>query len=282
MADYIITNYLTLLNYSLAGSFILLFVWELVLPWIRADYSVPLRWWNTIPLYLIGRYLTFWLLPITIIPAAIYAESNAIGLLNMWAEDPIIGVFISLLLYDMFHYFLHWIFHRIPALWRLHRLHHSDPDVDIITELKHHPFETLVASLLAVIAVIVLGLHPVAIVIRTLAAQAISLASHANVRLPNQVDRIIRLILITPAMHRIHHSSFKIETDSNYGTLFSFWDRLFNTYVESPQGGYQQMQLGLEEFRSERDLWLDRMLLQPFIKTAEHSVPLADSKSSDD
>jgi sterol desaturase/sphingolipid hydroxylase (fatty acid hydroxylase superfamily) len=169
----------------------------------------------------------------------------------------------------MCHYGIHRLFHTVPLLWRAHRLHHSDPDVDIITELKHHPLEYLISGLLDVAAVVSLGLSPLVIVISALVAPAVSLMSHTNIKLPGHIDHSLRLLIVTPAMHRIHHSSYQPETDSNYSALFSFWDRLFGTYVEKPRDGFEHMQLGLKEFRAERDLWLDRMLLQPFVKNPE-------------
>lgn len=266
MTDYLVTHYSELLNNILIACFIALFGWEVARPWLKPGFSIPLRWWNTIALYLANLSLLIWLLPLATIPAALYALDNSLGLFNLWESPLVISLVASVMLYDMFHYWLHRVFHRIPLLWRAHRVHHSDPDVDLVTELKHHPLEGLVSALLSIAVIVALGLHPVAIILRAILAQGVSLMSHANIRLPVRVDSTLRLVIITPAMHRIHHSSYQPETDSNYGTFFSFWDRLFGTYVVQPRDGYENMQLGLKGFRSERDLWLDRLLLQPFMK----------------
>ncbi|WP_372742731.1 sterol desaturase family protein [Neptunomonas sp.] len=200
----------------------------------------------------------------TTISAAIYFQENTLGLfhllnLNFWFAF-VIGFFI----YDLFHYSIHRVFHKVPVLWKLHRLHHTDPDVDVSTELKHHPFELVVTVVSAVVVVFVFGIPPVSIILCSLFAQVVSLISHANIKIAESVDTPIRKVFVTPAMHRIHHSAWQPETDSNYGVLFSFWDRWFGTYVDKPLAGYEGMKLGLDGFRSPRDLWLDKLLLQPF------------------
>lgn len=264
MSDYIQIHFSELFWYCFFGSFILLFGWEQLSNWVKPSCSPVIRWWNTISLYLLSRYLFFWLLPLTTIPSAIYAQNNGYGILNWFSINELLVLAAGFLMYDCCNYALHRLFHYNSILWRLHRVHHSDPDVDISTEFKHHPLETLVSAMFLIVFVIVLGIPAMAIILRTLFALAVSMFSHANVKIPEKIDKVLRLVIITPAMHRVHHSSWQPETDSNYGTLFSFWDRLFGTYVEKPKLGYEGMQTGLHSFRSERDQWLDRLLLQPF------------------
>lgn len=258
------TNYSSLMLYSFAAAFILLFLWETLRPWSKSIHSMPVRWWNTLGLYVINRYTIIWLLPIATLPAAMYAQENNLGI-NLLDLNPVVSIIIATLLYDLFHYWVHRILHTVPILWRLHRVHHSDPDMDVSVEFKHHPLEGLLAGLLSIGFIILAGIHPLAIILRLMGAQIVSLASHANIKLPEVLDQRLRLIIVTPSMHRIHHSSWQPETDSNYGVLFSFWDRLFKSYVANPANGFEHMQLGLDEFRSSRDLWLDRLLIQPFI-----------------
>ena len=279
MISYIQTNYPSLLSYSFFGCFFVLFVWEQCLTWIKLSYSQPLRWWNTISLSLLNRYFVFWLLPFTIIPVAIYAKSNSLGVLNAFTLNDSITLIIGFFLYDLCHYIQHWLLHVNAVLWRLHRVHHSDPDVDLSTEFKHHPLESLVTVIFLMAAVLTLGISPIAVMLRTLTAPITSLFSHANVKLPKRIDKCLRLVIITPTMHRVHHSSYQPETNSNYGTLFSFWDRLFKTYTEKPKLGYEGMQLGLESFRSERALWLDQLLLQPFRSAKQDAKQSVDSKN---
>lgn len=264
MTDYIQAYYSNILIYSFFCIFFLLFVWEQFRAWVKLSYSLPLRWWNTIALTLINRYLFFWLLPISTISVAIYAKSNLVGILNIFTLDDAVTLIFGFFLYDLCQYAFHWLFHVNSVLWRLHRVHHSDPDVDISTEFKHHPLEFLATVILSVAVILAFGISPAAVMLHAISTQAVSLFSHANVKLPKNTDHLLRLVIITPAMHRIHHSSFQPETDSNYGTLFSFWDRLFKTYTKNPKLGYENMLLGLNSFRSERELWLDQLLLQPF------------------
>lgn len=281
MNDYLQTHYTELFKYCFFGSFILLFVWEQLSIWVKPSCSPVIRWWNTISLYVLSRFLVFWLLPVATITSAIYAQNNGYGLLNWFAINESLALIAGFLMYDCCHYALHWLSHHNSILWRLHRVHHSDPDVDMSTELKHHPLEIIVASLFLIAFVIVLGIPVMAIILRTIFTIAVSLFSHANVKIPEKFDRALRLVIITPAMHRVHHSSYQPETDSNYGTLFSFWDRLFGTYVEKPRLGYEDMELGLHSFRSERDQWLDRLLLQPFLSSSqdrESTIPADKSR----
>ncbi len=273
MADYIITHQTSLLTYSLWLSFILALLWEILRPWINTKYSRPVRWWNTLGLYLLNQYFIHWIMPVTTITAAIYAEKHSVGLFNLLSLDSWLMVLVGFLFFDLYHFSLHWTYHKVPLLWRFHRLHHSDPDVDLSTELKHHPFEGIVSAILSVAFIMVLGIHPVAIILRVLINQMVSLISHANIKLPQNIDTPVRKVLVTPAMHRIHHSSWRPETNSNYGTLFSFWDRIFGTYVKSPRDGYERMELGLDAFRSPRELWLDQLLLQPFRSTPTKTIP---------
>ncbi len=264
MIEYILNNSTGLFTYSLMVTLGLLVIGEVFLPWIKSTASIPVRWWNNIALHLVNSYIILLVMPVTTISAAIYFQENTLGLfhllnLNFWFAF-VIGFFI----YDLFHYSIHRVFHKVPVLWKLHRLHHTDPDVDVSTELKHHPFELVVTVVSAVVVVFVFGIPPVSIILCSLFAQVVSLISHANIKIAESVDTPIRKVFVTPAMHRIHHSAWQPETDSNYGVLFSFWDRWFGTYVDKPLAGYEGMKLGLDGFRSPRDLWLDKLLLQPF------------------
>jgi len=142
MVDYIVTHQTDLFTYSLWVSFILVLLWEIFRPWVKPSYSQPVRWWNTLGLFVLNRYLIHWLMPITTISAALYAENNSIGLFNQLSLNLWFVVFAGFLLFDLYHYSIHWVFHKVPLLWRLHRLHHSDPDVDVSTEhrAKASPF----------------------------------------------------------------------------------------------------------------------------------------------
>ena len=155
------------------------------------------------------------------------------------------------------------MFHAVPGLWRLHRMHHADLDFDATTGLRFHPVEILISMGIKLAAVAALGPPAVAVLLFEVILNATALFNHANIDLPRPVDRVLRLFVVTPDMHRVHHSVDPRETNSNYGFNLPWWDRLLGTYVAQPARGHQGMKIGIEQFRTRRDLWLDRMLIQP-------------------
>jgi sterol desaturase/sphingolipid hydroxylase (fatty acid hydroxylase superfamily) len=196
--------------------------------------------------------------------AAEEARARGLGLLNAtewpaWAEAAL--AFAAL---DMAVYWQHVWTHRIPALWRLHRVHHADLDLDVTSGLRFHPVEILVSLAYKAAAAAALGAPPAVVVAFEIALNAGSLFSHANLRLPARLDRALRLVLVTPDMHRVHHSTVRRETDSNYGFFLSVWDRLFGTYRPEPAAGQLGMAIGLEEWRDQGRLGLGALLAMPF------------------
>jgi sterol desaturase/sphingolipid hydroxylase (fatty acid hydroxylase superfamily) len=157
-----------------------------------------------------------------------------------------------LAVYSLTVYLIHLIEHKIPLLWRLHRVHHLDTQLDVSTSQRHHPLELIVNVLILVGVTIIYGLSPSIVIIYASIEAIIDFFSHANVRLPESVDRIVRWVFVTPNMHSLHHSSHQPETDSNYGTVFTVWDRLFRTYRAEPTSGYKKLQIGLKEIRDNR------------------------------
>jgi len=164
---------------------------------------------------------------------------------------------------DAIIYFQHRLFHAVPALWRLHRMHHADLDFDVTTALRFHPVEILLSMVIKLAAVVALGAPPVAVLLFEVLLNASAMFNHANLRLPRWLDAPLRLVLVTPDMHRVHHSAIRVETDSNYGFSLACWDRLFGTYRAEPAAGHDGMTIGLERFREAEELRLDRMLTQP-------------------
>jgi sterol desaturase/sphingolipid hydroxylase (fatty acid hydroxylase superfamily) len=167
--------------------------------------------------------------------------------------------------------------HKVPLLWRLHRVHHLDTHLDISTSLRSHPAEYVVNLVIIVPAAIVFGMTPWVLIIYELADTMVSVFSHANLRMPQGLDRWLRWVLVTPNMHSLHHSSYQPETDSNYGSVFTFWDRLFRTYRHAPARSYDELQIGLTEIRDQRawDLWWQ-------LKSPALSIPPASVASPDD
>jgi sterol desaturase/sphingolipid hydroxylase (fatty acid hydroxylase superfamily) len=178
-----------------------------------------------------------------------------------------------MLVLDLAIYLQHVMFHAVPALWRLHRMHHADLEFDTTTGLRFHPVEILLSMLLKLAVVAALGPPAVAVLLFEIVLNASSLFNHANIRLPHRLDRILRWIIVTPDMHRVHHSILPAETNSNFGFNLPWWDRLLGTYRAQPADGHVGMTIGIEQFRTRRDLWLDRMLVQP-LKGPANAYPI--------
>jgi len=195
---------------------------------------------------------------------ALFAKERGWGLFNMVALPPWLEFLVSLFLLDLAIYLQHRLFHYVPVLWRLHRMHHSDLDVDVTTGSRFHPVEILLSLCIKFLVVNPLGASPLAVLLFEIALNGTAMFNHSNVRVPPVIERVLRLLVVTPDMHRVHHSVVRLETDSNFGFNFPWWDRLFGTYRPQPEAGHQAMTLGIEQFRDPDELRLDRMLTQPF------------------
>ncbi len=158
----------------------------------------------------------------------------------------------------------HWVFHHVPLLWRLHRMHHADLDIDVTTGVRFHPFEILISLAIKIAVIVAFGIPPVGVFVFEVALNATSMFNHSNARMPRWLDRVLRLIVVTPDMHRVHHSIVRTETDSNFGFNLPWWDWLFGTYRREPQAGHDGMTIGIPQFRDPKEQRLDRMLTQPF------------------
>jgi sterol desaturase/sphingolipid hydroxylase (fatty acid hydroxylase superfamily) len=176
----------------------------------------------------------------------------------------VIAVPVSVLALDLVIYTQHVLFHAVPALWRLHRMHHADLDIDVTTGLRFHPAEILLSMLIKMGAIIALGAPVMAVVIFEVLLNATAMFNHGNVRLPRRLDSVLRWLLVTPDMHRVHHSIIRRETNSNFGFNLPWWDRIFGTYRPQPQAGHLGMTIGIPEFRDPRELRFIRLLTQPF------------------
>ena len=206
------------------------------------------------------------LIPTTTIAVAMYADGLNYGLFNVLTLPYFLTCIVSILLLDVFIYAQHVVFHKIEWLWRFHRMHHSDTHIDVTTGIRFHPVE-IVLSLLIKFAVIVLfGIPALAILIFEIILNATSMITHSNLYVPIWLDKILRWFLVTPDMHRIHHSVHRQETDSNYGFNLSIWDRIFGTYTEEPRDTHEKMLIGIEKFRDPREQVIDKLLTQPFRK----------------
>jgi len=255
-----------------AAVFVAMALWELR-PRRKELVGRARRWPGNLGVVLIDTLLVRIAFPATAVGVALVGEARGFGLLPLTGMPAWLAIVASVILLDLAIYLQHVLFHAVPALWRLHRMHHADLDFDVTTGLRFHPFEILLSMLIKFAVIAGLGTPAVAVLAFEVLLNATSMFSHGNVRLPERIDRALRWLVVTPDMHRVHHSIVVAETNSNFGFNLAWWDRLFGTYRAAPAGGHAAMTIGIEQFRDPRELRLDRMLLQPF-RDAVGSTPL--------
>lgn len=263
MAETLLSHESTIRLSFFLGILLVMALWELAAPRRRRDMPRVLRWTNNLALVVVDTVLVRLMFPVVAVGLALIAETNGWGLLNVISLPGWLSVVVALLVLDLAIYLQHVMFHAVPALWRLHRLHHADIDFDVTTGLRFHPVEILLSMGVKLAVVMALGPPAVAVLLFEVALNATALFNHSNIRIPAGIDRILRLVVVTPDMHRVHHSIRPSETNSNFGFNIPWWDRLLGTYQAQPRDGHTEMTIGIEQFRSRRDQWLDRMLIQP-------------------
>ncbi|MFH0727553.1 MAG: sterol desaturase family protein [Pseudomonadota bacterium] len=247
------------------GVFVLVAVCEILSPRRALNTSKVSRWFANlviIGLNPLSLRLVFPVFPVTM---ALLATERQWGLLNnvdlpFWLE-----VGIGVLALDFTIYLQHVLHHAVPALWRLHMVHHADLDYDLTTGLRFHPLEIVVSMGIKLMMVAALGPSALTVLIFEVALNATAMFNHSNIHIPIAVDRVLRLLVVTPDMHRVHHSVVIRETNSNYGFNFPWWDRLLGTYKDQPAKGHTDMVIGLSQFREPRKLSLPRLLILPFV-----------------
>ena len=249
---------------AFAGVFVVMAAWELIVPRRKQAVGRTWRWPNNLGVVVVDTLLVRILFPTAAVGLALVAEARSFGLFNMVAFPWWIGVVLSVVILDLAIYLQHVLFHAVPALWRLHRMHHADLDIDVTTGLRFHPIEIVLSILIKFAVIAVLGAPAIAVLIFEVLLNATSMFNHSNVRIPEGIDRVLRWFVVTPDMHRIHHSILSRETNSNFGFNLPWWDHLLGTYRAQPEAGHEGMTIGIEQFRDPRELRLDRMLLQPF------------------
>jgi len=242
--------------------------WEVAAPRRRREIPRLLRWSSNLGVVALDTVLVRLAFPVLAVALALQAEAGGWGLFNALDVAPWLALVASVLLLDLAIYLQHVMFHAVPALWRLHRMHHADLEFDVTTGLRFHPVEILLSMGIKLAVVAALGPPAVAVLIFEVLLNATAMFNHSNIRLPLGVDRWLRLLVVTPDMHRVHHSVIPAETNSNFGFNLPWWDRLLGTYRAQPAAGHERMTIGIEQFRSRRDLWLDRMLIQPLLGPA--------------
>lgn len=249
---------------AFAGVLALMALWEGLAP--RRARSVPRgrRWPGNLGVVVIDTIAVRILFPTATVGVAMIAEARGWGLLNLVDLPLWLEIGAALVLFDLLIYAQHVLFHAVPVLWRLHRMHHSDPDLDVTTGIRFHPIEILLSMGIKIAAVVLLGAPAVAVLAFEVLLNATTMFNHANVRLPGAIDRLLRRLLVTPDMHRVHHSAAPAERNSNYGFNLPLWDRLFGTYKAQPAAGHDTMTIGTGGAHEAADLRLAGMLMQPF------------------
>ncbi len=263
MTDFILNNEQTLRMSAFLVVLTVMAIWEVASPKRRIDIPRLLRWTNNLALVVLDSLVVRVAFPLLAVGVAVIAQENGWGLLNLFDFPSWLAVLAAILLLDLAIFGQHIAFHMVPALWRLHRMHHSDQEFDVTTGLRFHPIEIMLSMAIKMAVVLTIGAPPVAVLIFEVILSATSLFNHSNVRLPKTVDRLVRLVLVTPDMHRVHHSVHPDETNSNYGFSVPWWDRLFGTYIAQPRDGHLDMKIGINAFRERSDLRIDKMLVQP-------------------
>jgi sterol desaturase/sphingolipid hydroxylase (fatty acid hydroxylase superfamily) len=222
------------------------------------------RWPSNLAIVALNTALVRVFFPAGAVGFALMAEKGSWGLLNNLPVAPLVAVVTSVVLLDLAIYLQHVMFHAVPALWRVHRMHHSDLDFDVTTGVRFHPIEIVLSTLIKFAVLAALGAPALGVLIFEVLLNASSMFNHGNVRIPIRVDHYLRWLVVTPDMHRVHHSIVVGETNSNFGFNLPWWDRLLGTYRDQPAAGHEGITIGIEQFREARELLLDRMLLQPF------------------
>ncbi|MCB0343379.1 MAG: sterol desaturase family protein [Bdellovibrionales bacterium] len=252
--------------YISVGTLVIIILWELISPKRKLTQLRRQRWTSNIAIIVISTLLVRVLLPVIAIDVAFLASEKQWGLLNQvewsfWGE--IIFAFVVL---DFTIYWQHYFFHKVPLLWRLHRVHHSDVDFDVTTGNRFHPIEILLSMGIKMGVVLLVGAPVLSVLFFEIVLNAVTLFNHGNINLPKPVDKVLRYLIVPPDMHRIHHSTIQKETDSNFSFNFPIWDHLFKTYCAEPKGGQAGMHIGLDDIREPKySLSLWGMLKTPFL-----------------
>ncbi|MGC1181261.1 MAG: sterol desaturase family protein [Methyloceanibacter sp.] len=257
------------------GVFLVMASVELIRPKRRLTVSKARRWLTNLGIAgidaLVLRLMTMLAVPVAAVAAAFFARERGLGLLNQVAWPDWIKLGIALLVLDLAIWAQHLVSHKVPLFWRIHQVHHADRDIDVTTAVRFHPIEIALSMLWKIVVVVPLGASPFAVFLFEVILNACAMFNHANIALPSWLDRSLRLFIVTPDMHRVHHSVLRSEHDRNYGFNLSLWDRLFRTYLAEPKAGQQGMTIGLNPYQSEAPTRFGWSLWLPFRRPRDRS-----------
>lgn len=265
VTEYVMANEVVIRLGFFFGIFAVMAIWEMLAPCRTLTVSKTVRWLNNLALVFFNSLILRLLFTAAAVGVAAFAQQNGWGIFHLYQVPFWITVIVSVVAMDFIIYLQHVMVHAVPALWRLHRVHHADLDYDLTTGARFHTLEIILSMLIKCATIVVLGPPVVAVVIFEVVLNATAMFNHANVRLPLAIDRRLRWIVVTPDMHRVHHSVEDDEANSNFGFNLPWWDRLFGTYRHQPRAGHEGMTIGIHGYRTPRDVsWLPGMLLLPF------------------
>jgi sterol desaturase/sphingolipid hydroxylase (fatty acid hydroxylase superfamily) len=247
------------------GILILMFLWELIAPRRPLTTSKIIRWFSNLGLVLIDSIVVRLVFPTALAGIAFLAQQRGWGLFNQFELPDLLKIIFSVLILDFVIYLQHIMFHSVPLFWRLHMVHHTDMDIDVTTGVRFHPIEIILSMGIKMIVVILIGAPAVAVLIFEIILNGTSMFNHGNVRYSQNIDSILRLLVVTPEMHRVHHSTIRWETNSNLGFNFPWWDRLFGTYRDQPAKGHLEMTIGLDQYKEPQKLTFLWLLVLPLI-----------------
>jgi len=252
--------------------FVAMAVWEILAPRRPQTTRRTSRWPSNLGIVALNAILVRAVFPLTAVAWAGVVAQQGFGLANILALPPWLAAIAAFLLLDLAIYLQHRMFHWVPVFWRLHRMHHADTEFDVTNGLRFHPLEIVLSMLIKLAVIAALGAPAWSVLVFEIVLNATSIFNHANVSLSGPVDRVLRRFVVTPDMHRVHHSVLPLETNSNFGFNLPWWDRWFGTYRAQPRDGHAGMRIGLPQFRDPRWLRLDRMLVQPWVKQDSDEV----------
>jgi sterol desaturase/sphingolipid hydroxylase (fatty acid hydroxylase superfamily) len=264
--DFILQNEVPIRLGFFFGVFAVMALWEVLAPRRALTVSKAMRWGNNLGLVFFNSFVLRLFFPMAAVGVAAFAAEQGWGLLNYFEVPFALAVVLSVVALDFVIYLQHVLVHAVPVLWRLHRVHHADLDYDVTTGARFHTLEIILSMLIKFATILVLGPAVVAVVIFEVVLNAMAMFNHGNVRLPLGLDRIVRLLVVTPDMHRVHHSVEDNEANSNFGFNLSIWDRLFGTYIDQPREGHINMTIGIHGHRDPKQVdQLPGMLALPFV-----------------
>lgn len=265
IAEFVLANEVPLRLGFFFGIFGLMALWEVLAPRRALTTSKGVRWGNNIGLVVLNSFILRLLFPAAAVGMAVFASEQGWGLFNYIESPAWVAVLASVVILDFFIWLQHLMVHAVPLLWRLHRVHHADLDFDVTTGARFHTLEIILSMGIKFMVIAVLGPPVLAVIIFEILLNATSMFNHGNVNLPKKLDRVLRWFVVTPDMHRVHHSIEDDETNSNFGFNLPWWDRLFGTYRDQPRAGHEAMTIGIRSFRDSRHCaWLPGLLAMPF------------------